>query len=442
LILSKYVKNDENDKETTKMFSANQHARRALTVLTLVGAQAFIAAAASAVTIDFQMKSVGSSSYTTDVVITNDTSSTISGWAVSFKLGNTIKSFYSADSMSGSDPYTFTTAASKFNGTIAAGKTQSFGFTGNGTFDSSKLANCSINGQACTFLVGGKPVGGGTSSSSSSSVQSSSSSSKASSSSSSSSSVSSSSSSSSSSVQSSSSSSKASSSSSSTSSSGLNPNAPPGTNFNLSGYILQLPTGSSGNIDTVTGAQLAAGYTKSPYFYTDSSDGAMVMADPATGWTTSGSLHPRVELRENAIWPTTGTNILNATVAVMKVPSHTTIGQIFQGTGPSKPLCELEVTSAGVVQLLLESTNQGGSSTMNQIASVSLGTKFSYSMQLSGTTITIKVGSTTKTFTMPSSFDGESFYFKAGDYDQSAVSGTPAATPSTIVKFYALSISH
>ncbi|MDB5887650.1 MAG: hypothetical protein JWM03_522 [Rhodocyclales bacterium] len=79
---------------------------------------------------------------------------------------------------------------------------------------------------------------------------------------------------------------------------------------------------------------------------------------------------------------------------------------------------------------------------MNTIASAALGTKFTYSMQLSGTTITIKVGSTTKTFTMDSSFNGESFYFKAGDYDQSAVSGTPATTASTIVKFYALSISH
>ncbi|MDB5814856.1 MAG: hypothetical protein JWN23_1973 [Rhodocyclales bacterium] len=241
---------------------------------------------------------------------------------------------------------------------------------------------------------------------------------------------------------SSSSSSSKSSSSSSSSSGGLNPNAPPGSNFNLSGFTLQLPTGSSGNIDTVTGAQLAAGFTKSPYFYTDTGDGAMVMADPATGWTTSGSLHPRVELREDAIWATSGTNVMTNTVAVTKVPSHTTIGQIFQGTGPSKPLCELEVTSSGVVQLLLESTNQGGSSTMNTIASAALGTKFTYSMQLSGTTITIKVGSTTKTFTMDSSFNGESFYFKAGDYDQSAVSGTPATTASTIVKFYALSISH
>jgi len=222
----------------------------------------------------------------------------------------------------------------------------------------------------------------------------------------------------------------------------LSTSLPPGKNFNLSGFTLQLPTGSSGNVDTVSGSQLAGGFTKSPYFYTDTGDGSMVMGDPSTGWTTSGSLHPRVELRENATWATSGTNVMTNTVAVTKVPSHTTIGQIFQGTGPSKPLCELEFTSGGVVQLLLEKTNQGGSSTMNTIASVGVGTKFTYTMQLSGTTITIKVGSTTKTFALPSSFVGEKFYFKAGDYDQSAVSGTPKTTASTIVKFYALSIKH
>ncbi len=164
---------------------------------------------------------------------------------------------------------------------------------------------------------------------------------------------------------------------------------------------------------------------------------------PSKGWTTSGSEHPRTELRETATWPTSGTNVLTGTVAVTKVPDHTTIGQIFQAApAPSKPLCELQVTSKGVVKLLLESTNQGGSSSTPTIASVSLGTTFTYSMQLSGTTITIKVGSTTKTFTMDKSFDGESFYFKAGDYDQSATSGTPGTTDATIVKFYALSIKH
>ena len=222
----------------------------------------------------------------------------------------------------------------------------------------------------------------------------------------------------------------------------LSTSAPPGKNFSLSGFTLQLPTGSSGNVDTVSGSQLAGGYTKSPWFYTDSGDGSMVMADAKNGFATSGSQHSRTELRENATWATSGTNIMTNTVAVTKVPDHTTIGQIFQGTGPSKPLCELQVTSKGVVQLLLESTNQGGKSTLPQIASVSLGTKFTYTLQLSGTTITVKVGSTTKTFTMDKSFDGEKFYFKAGDYDQSAGNTGKDFSVGTIVKFYALSIKH
>jgi hypothetical protein len=168
----------------------------------------------------------------------------------------------------------------------------------------------------------------------------------------------------------------------------------------------------------------------------------MVMADPAVGWTTSGSLHPRVEMRENATWPTSGTNIETASVAVTKVPSNTCIGQIFQGSGPSKPLCELQCNSSGQVQLLLENTNQGGNANEHPVGNVSIGSKFTYSLQLSGTTITVKVNSTTSTFTMDPSFDGETFYFKAGDYDQTAVSGTPSTTVSTVVKFYALTIAH
>ena len=222
----------------------------------------------------------------------------------------------------------------------------------------------------------------------------------------------------------------------------LNPNAPPGTNFNLSGYTLQLPTGSSGDVNTASGTQLADGYTDSPYFYTDPSDGAMDMMDPHTGWTTSGSEHPRVEFRENAIWPSSGTNVLSGTVEVAKVPSNTTISQIFQGTGPSKPLCELQFDSGGTVNLFLESTNEGGDGASTPITTIGVGTKFNYQLELSGSTITVIANGVTKTFTMDSSFDGEEFYFKAGDYDQSAVSGTPSTAVSTLVKFYALSITH
>ncbi|MFT4173214.1 MAG: cellulose binding domain-containing protein [Rhodocyclaceae bacterium] len=137
-----------------------------------------LTAYAHAVTVDFQIKSTSSANYTTDVVIKNDTAATLSGWSLSFTLGNSLKSFYSANK-SGSDPYTFTNVS--FNGTINPGKTVSFGFTANGSFNAASLANCVINGQPCTFLVAGVPVGGASSSSSSSSVASSSSSSAASS---------------------------------------------------------------------------------------------------------------------------------------------------------------------------------------------------------------------------------------------------------------------
>ena len=222
----------------------------------------------------------------------------------------------------------------------------------------------------------------------------------------------------------------------------LNAANPPGSNFKLAPFTLQLPTGSSGNVDTVNGAALAAGYTSPDYFYSDSADGSMVMMDPTQGWTTSGSLHPRVEFRENATWATTGTNKLDATVAVTRVPGTTTIGQIFQGTGPSKPLCELQVTSGGAVKLLLESSNVGGSSTTSTIATVPLGTRFDYELSLTGSTVTVTVNKTVQTLTMDASFAGESFYFKAGNYDQSAVSGTPLTTPGTVVKFYALTVTH
>jgi hypothetical protein len=218
--------------------------------------------------------------------------------------------------------------------------------------------------------------------------------------------------------------------------------APPGSNFHLAPFKLQLPTGSSGKVDTVSGADLAAGYTHPYYFHTDSSDGAMVMIDPVQGWTTSGSKHPRTELRENAVWTTAGINKLDATVAVTRVPHHTAIGQIFQGTGHSKPLCELQVSAAGEVRLLLEDSSHGGRSTMHTIATVPPGARFNYELGLTGTTITVTVDGVVQTFAMDSSFDGASFYFKAGDYDQSAVSGTPLTTPGTVVKFYALTLTH
>src|SRR5947209_5591622 len=91
----------------------------------------------------------------------------------------------------------------------------------------------------------------------------------------------------------------------------LDPGLPPGGNFDLSHWKLQLPTAngsltcSGGSVDEIKPAQLA-GFTNA-YFYTGS-DGAMVFWAPINGATTSGSQNPRSELREEIIPSNDGTN--------------------------------------------------------------------------------------------------------------------------------------
>jgi hypothetical protein len=217
----------------------------------------------------------------------------------------------------------------------------------------------------------------------------------------------------------------------------------PGQNFNLGGWTLQLPTGSSGNIDQVSGSTLEGGFTKRPYFYSDSVDSSMVMMDPRVGWTTSGSKHPRTELREAREWYASGTNILNASVRVTKVPNTTAIAQILQGSGsPSKPLCELFYNASGKVELYRSNTNQGGGGQRFAITTVPLKTKFNYTLKLSGSTITVTVNGVKKSFGIDSSFNGSRFYFKAGNYDQTAVAGSPQTSDGTVVKFYSLGVTH
>jgi hypothetical protein len=232
-----------------------------------------------------------------------------------------------------------------------------------------------------------------------------------------------------------------------TSSSGgnLDPTVSPGGNFDLSGWELQLPIGSASSPQIVPGSQLAGanGFTDI-YFQTDKTDGAMTFMDPTTGVTTSGSLHPRSELREVTNgWSTTTNNIETVTLAVPTVPDHVAIGQIFQAPpAPSKPLLELQYVKGGVLQVLLESTNQGGSGAITKVGSVTDGSKFTYQLSLTGTTIEVAIDGAATTFTLPPTFVGETFYFKCGDYDQTAVAGTPGTTPGTIVKVYALSVQH
>ena len=226
---------------------------------------------------------------------------------------------------------------------------------------------------------------------------------------------------------------------------GLSVSEAPGKNFDLSYWNLQLPIGSKGAPEQISSEDLMKGYT-SKYFYTDPTDGSMTFYDPEDGVTTAHSDYPRSELCELdadgkvANWsPNSGHHEMSATVRATQIPSHVVVGQIHLGTGaPSstKPLLELYYASDGQISLGIEDSPAGGQKTYD-IAKVPVGTKWSYVIGLSGSTISLKVNLLTRTFTMPSSFAKEGMYFKAGNYDQSSGGESAAA----IVHFYALKLS-
>ncbi|HXB02146.1 MAG TPA: chitobiase/beta-hexosaminidase C-terminal domain-containing protein, partial [Opitutaceae bacterium] len=227
------------------------------------------------------------------------------------------------------------------------------------------------------------------------------------------------------------------------SSSGLNPNVPPGQNFNLSNWELDLPTGSNGSIDIITQPQLAT-FTNA-YFYTDPNDGAMTFFCPENGVHTTNSSFPRSELREldpSGDWPLTGTNIETATLKVEDTLAHVAIGQIHIGNGgtptSTKPLLELFYYSTGQITLLLETSPSGGGPETN-VTTVPLGQKFSYTIKTVGNALTIIVNGVTQNYTINSSYNSERFYFKAGDYLQTT--GT-SSTVGAHVAFYALNVTH
>lgn len=223
----------------------------------------------------------------------------------------------------------------------------------------------------------------------------------------------------------------------------------PGGNFDLSVWELQLPVGSPGKPTTIPPSKLegANGYTNAKYFYTDDKDGAMTFWDPESGVTTPNSHYPRTELREMnkdgspADWTLSGNHTLTATLAVVSVTKSVCVGQIHLGTGGSstKPLVELYCGSDGTITLGTENSPDGGQ-TRHTVGTVALGTKWSYTIAVSGgSTVKLTVNGRTTSYPIASSFHQYHQYFKAGDYNQSASS---SSTNGAKVKFYALAVSH
>ncbi|WP_372441034.1 polysaccharide lyase family 7 protein [Actinacidiphila acididurans] len=231
-------------------------------------------------------------------------------------------------------------------------------------------------------------------------------------------------------------------------SSGLNPSVAPGGNFNLSVWELQEPVGSPGSPTTIPSSQLqGAGGFQDSYFYTDGSDGAMTFWAPEKGVTTPNSNYARSELREMntngsaADWALSGTHRLNATLRVGSVTSNVCVGQIHLGSGgtSTKPLIELYYHSNGDIVAGVEDSPSGGQTTY-PVGHVAVGTKWSYTIGVSGgNTIDLTVNGSTTHYAIASSFFPYHQYFKAGSYNQSSSDST---TNGARVAFYALTVAH
>lgn len=222
----------------------------------------------------------------------------------------------------------------------------------------------------------------------------------------------------------------------------LNPSLPPGENFDLSGFSLQLPTGTSGHPDTISYPALKT-YQDSghQYFFTESGDGAMVMkvyGAPPTCVTTPNSEHCRTELRETDSWnPTASVNKLKATVAVTRIDNASVVvGQIhIDDSISTKPVMELYYESNGDLKAGVEQNRDGsgGQGTPTLVGHVAVGTQFTYEIDYQGGALSVTINGK-KTSLSQKNLNNPKSYFKAGCYDQ----GTGVAD----VHFLALSISH
>jgi hypothetical protein len=92
---------------------------------------------------------------------------------------------------------------------------------------------------------------------------------------------------------------------------------------------------------------------------------------------------------------------------------------------------------------LVYEEGKGAGTTTDLKAPVVLGAPYTFSLALSQGALTVRVdGKTVYTKTPSVAVAAKSFYFKAGNYDQTAAAGPISTTPYTIVEVDALAVAH
>lgn len=222
----------------------------------------------------------------------------------------------------------------------------------------------------------------------------------------------------------------------------LSPSNPPGKNFDLTPFTLQLPSGTTGHPDSISASKLAS-YTNADYFFTDSTTGALTMKVPGTPAnsacvTTANSLHCRTELRESspASWsPKDAVNRLAVSLTVVDAGGSVCIGQIHIDDDVSvRPVAELYYKDGGAITMGVEHTLEGGDQTSTTIGNVAVGTPFTYEIRYEGGELSVQVNDggfkTLSTYDL----DSPKSYFKVGNYLQ----GSSASE----VQFSSIAITH
>lgn len=202
----------------------------------------------------------------------------------------------------------------------------------------------------------------------------------------------------------------------------------PGGNFNLSVFTLQLPTGTPGNVDTISTSELEGcdGF-QDQYFFTNSADGSLGMKVPGTPEdtgcvTTPGSKHCRTELREKkpSSWsPYDAKNRLSASLAVFEAGGSTCVGQIhIDDSISSKPVCELYYHDNGDLIMGVEQTTEGGNQKTTTVGNVPLATPFSFEIRYENNKLSVQVNNEGFQTLSTYELDGPDSYFKVGNYLQ------------------------
>jgi hypothetical protein len=203
--------------------------------------------------------------------------------------------------------------------------------------------------------------------------------------------------------------------------------------LSLSNWTVQLP-----NNDTTS-----PGTDRKPWYYSSGSN--KEFSDPEYGVATDHSLHCRTEMREMKSFSASTSNTLTVTGKVVKGSGGITIGQVFNGS-KLIPLAELEFTGKGFEVLYEEAKGKGNTHPISTTSAV--GKPYTYSMSLIKGVLTVTVNGA-KWSTKPSSAVlSDSFYFKAGDYDQGSTknpktgSTTVSSTIRSTVEISALTTVH